>query len=477
MDVMDGLKQLPNESIDVIITSPPYFSQRDYGEHAIRIWGGNENCEHEWIEEPMSLTRDNRNFARGTQEEVHKTKPTIYIKKYDAKTAGFCNKCGAWKGQLGLEPSYKMYIDHLFEIFTECRRVLKRSGSFWLNIGDVHASGGTKRFDEKKTGNQEVYCGRGRTDELPEKCLAGIPWRLAIKMVDEGGWTLRNCVIWVKENPMPESVKDRLTNVYEYVFFFVRKDAKSSWYIPGNKPSKPELLDDWEKVRIWWDFGVKHKNEIPSGFLRHCTNLDYYFNLDMIREPFKEVTIERCKHSFNLNTKGREYKIHPESQRRFAGKIYKKLSDACLGCGKPLSKHAVRNTKYLGTRSPEMVGDPRLRVVKRPASVLKVEGVYVIPCNPYGKNPGDVWTLSTESLKYPHFAPFPSKLCERIIMVACPPKGVVLDPFCGSGTALVAAKKLKRSYIGFDVVPEYVEIARERLAEVPIFADLEEVLK
>lgn len=92
--------------------------------------------------------------------------------------------------------------------------------------------------------------------------------------------------------------------------------------------------------------------------------------------------------------------------------------------------------------------------------------------HPKGKNPGDVWTVTPETRAKrfiapgaPHFAPFPETICERPILAACPPHGIVLDPFMGSGTTAVVARKLGRHFLGIELSPEYVEAARRRLIE------------
>ena len=87
--------------------------------------------------------------------------------------------------------------------------------------------------------------------------------------------------------------------------------------------------------------------------------------------------------------------------------------------------------------------------------------------NPLGKNPSDFWNITTRGFKGAHFAVYPEQLCIRPIKSSCPPNGIVLDLMCGSGTTLVVAKKLGRKYIGIDLNPKYVEIARKRLSTVP----------
>ena len=85
--------------------------------------------------------------------------------------------------------------------------------------------------------------------------------------------------------------------------------------------------------------------------------------------------------------------------------------------------------------------------------------------NDNGKNPGDVFEINTQPFPEAHFAVFPEKLCEKPIKAGCPEGGIVLDPFCGAGTALLVAKEIKRQYIGIDIKQEYAEMAEKRLAQ------------
>jgi len=202
-NALELLKQLPDNFIDMGITSPPYWRQRDYKSEP-SIWNEKENCKHQWNFQERFLHRGTINtptvhsaLNRGGLETEWKTK--------DA----FCLKCGAWLGQLGLEPSFEMYITNLCTIFNQVERVLKKEGSFWLNIGDTYGGSGGDR---------------GKTGEF-EKSLLGIPFRIATAMIDKG-WRLRNTIIWHKGSCMPQSVIDRFTNDFEYLFFFLK------WFSP-----------------------------------------------------------------------------------------------------------------------------------------------------------------------------------------------------------------------------------------------------
>jgi len=132
-DVLEVLKEMPSKSIDCVITSPPYWALRAYGTNP-QVWDGDENCEHSWGEKIDGAGRNNDKTAgevqRGNKESVGRD---------DRPGSNFCTKCGAWKGELGLEPTFDLYIKHLCDIFDEVKRVLKDTGSCWVNIGDCYA--------------------------------------------------------------------------------------------------------------------------------------------------------------------------------------------------------------------------------------------------------------------------------------------------------------------------------------------------
>jgi len=160
---LEVLKTLPDESVDCIMTSPPYWALRNYGE----------------------------------------------------------------EGQLGLESSLFEYVNKLCEIFKEAMRVLKEAGTCWVNIGDTYAGGGSSSlsYDDMRHLPENCIPRLINTSEsssgFKNKCLLMIPERFAIQMI-ENGWILRNQIIWYKPNPIPCPVKDRFTVDFEKLFFFVK---------------------------------------------------------------------------------------------------------------------------------------------------------------------------------------------------------------------------------------------------------------
>ncbi len=185
-DCLELLAQLPSDSIDCCVTSPPYWQLRDYGA----------------------------------------------------------------QGQVGLEPTFSEYVERLCTIFDEVRRVLKAEGTCWVVLGDTFSGSNCGRADSRAMdalGNlpRERYRGQraGRTS-LPNKCLVQIPSRFGIEMTNRG-WILRNEIIWHKPNCLPASVKDRFTVDFERVFFFTK--SPKYWFEMQFEPQKQSSLERLKK--------------------------------------------------------------------------------------------------------------------------------------------------------------------------------------------------------------------------------------
>jgi len=419
-DAREVLKKLPSESIDFVMFSPPYYGLRNYGEGAETIWGGDPNCEHEWS--TIVKPKERGSYGKSSWRRPSRDHETKWNNQY----SNFCVKCGAWKGQLGLEPSWRMYIDHLVEICRELKRVLKKTGSMYIVIGDTYFGGGHggdtlyrlpsgELVKSVKQGRSSNYVPkmRWKDDIYKPKCLMGIPWRLAFALIDDG-WILRNDIIWYKPNHMPESVKDRLTRSYEHIFHFVKSRR-------------------------------------------------YYYNLDMIREPHTSIKDLGRK---RLDTQTPK---HDLAVKLRAGK---------MGPSGYLGQHSLGKNPgdTLITKHDEAVG--------RIGNYSYTDPLHTKPYNLKGKNPGDYWMINTRPFKGVHFAVYPVDICLRPILSSCPPNGIVLDPMAGSGTTLLAAElinhgrwdefripvneyarrtKWNLKWIGIDINPEYCEIARKRL--------------
>ena len=261
-DALTKLKELPEKSINMCMTSPPYWALRDYGTDVETIWDGKEDCEHGWEE--------NVQAARGGYSEDSIVGNNSRIKREPIKS-NVCQKCGAWKGQLGLEPTFDLYIKHLCDIFDEVKRVLRDDGTCWVNLGDTYAGSGNGSNDYRNTKTKNyrkgeiLYKGQksGKTS-VSDKSLLMIPMRFAIEMVNRG-WILRNIIIWHKRNCMPSSVKDRFTVDFEYVFFFSKN---KKYYFETQY--EPHLTDSIKRMDAGFnqnqDFDYKKRIDKNRGF-------------------------------------------------------------------------------------------------------------------------------------------------------------------------------------------------------------------
>jgi site-specific DNA-methyltransferase (adenine-specific) len=269
--VLDKLRELPNDCVDVVVTSTPYYGLRDYGPDCVSVWGGKTDCEHDW--EPYNFTLHN---GRGDAQKSGKFSEQKSIPDLKLSNAS-CSKCGAWKGQLGLEPHPSMFIEHLAQVFLEIKRVLKPSGSLWLNIGDTYFGGngkagrpeGWQDLENSKLSDHapaEFIRARNklRSNWLQPKQKMLIPARVAIAL-QEQGWILRNEIIWHKLNHMPESVTGRLTRSYESVYFFVKDADKYDFNL--NAIREPHKTNDNGKRQHL--SGKWHETAHNSPLLKH----------------------------------------------------------------------------------------------------------------------------------------------------------------------------------------------------------------
>src|SRR3990167_8275066 len=133
-DVREVLPHLPEASVDMVVTSPPYYGLRKYDGESV-VWDGDEKCEHDWGGDEATLIHENRNGLSGGTVSAKSG-----VHGYKAGVAGFCSLCGAWQGQLGLEPTPELYIKHLCDIFDLCKRVLKKTGTIWVNLDDSYSA-------------------------------------------------------------------------------------------------------------------------------------------------------------------------------------------------------------------------------------------------------------------------------------------------------------------------------------------------
>ena len=230
-DVMTGILDVEDGSVQTCVTSPPYWGLRDYGTGK---WiGGDTECSH---------VRDSKKSEHTITG--HKNNPMVGDAIYKTE----CPRCGAKRKdlQLGLEETPEEYIDNMVKVFREIKRVLKDDGTLWLNLGDSYSGSGKGPSNSlnKEHHNLEDTHSKIVPNGLKPKDLVGIPWRVALALQSDG-WYLRQDIIWHKPNPMPESVKDRCTKAHEYIFLL----SKSSKYYFDHEALKEPTTTFNNKVR------------------------------------------------------------------------------------------------------------------------------------------------------------------------------------------------------------------------------------
>lgn len=332
-DSAEVLRGFPDECIDCVVTSPPYYGLRDYGA----------------------------------------------------------------EGQIGLEDTPDEYIERLVVLFREVRRVLKKDGTVWVNLGDSYNSSppGNKSpsgFSQTRpsrisgNGDQEtVKTGRRLISGIKQKDLIGIPWMFAFAMRADG-WYLRQDIIWAKPNPMPESVTDRCVKSHEYIFLFSKSQK-------------------------------------------------YYFDYQAIQEEAVTQVDPRIGSREEYNGKrdgkggnGQRAFVSLKTRPKFGGNKYGDSDDSHF-------------STYSGKEwEPQVSGDVVVR------------------------NKRSVWTVNVKPTKEAHFATYPQELITPCILAGCKAThGIVLDPFMGSGTTGIVARKLGRNFVGIELNPEYRNMAERRI--------------
>lgn len=290
-------------------------------------------------------------------------------------------------GGIGLEADYRDYVESLVAVFAEVKRVLKDTGSLWLNIGDAYAA----------------------------KSLLGIPWRLCLRLVDEHGWSLRNSVIWNKVKGGPDTANDRLRNVHENVFHLVKN---------------------------------------PQG---------YYYNVDEIRSRPRASRVVNGAVVSATGVSGIRYRRQIELSTALSEREKRAATNDLEHMLSKVATGEIADFRMIIRGGQRVTHSDSERVSGR-ARELAEKGYYFLRYHPNGSKPSDVWDILPEDTqnRRRHCAPYPEDLCRIPILATCPPRGLVLDPFCGTGTTMLVARKLWRRSVGIDLSEDYVRQAEER---------------
>ena len=437
--VLDALRSLKDNTVHCVCTSPPYYGLRNY-ETPPQVWGGDPECPHEWGEEQRTPWA---NAVPGPSTNVPKN-TVAGGGHWRSKTTGpFCQKCGAWLGQLGQEPTPDLYVQHLVEVFREVRRVLRPDGTLWLNLGDSYVGGGSttaygqdpRNFSASSTLQGKYTEGQAKRPVKPRnltglktKDLMGIPWRVAFALQTDG-WTLRRDIIWSKESCMPESVRDRPTTSHEYVFLL----AQQEHYFYDH-----EAIKEPHKFNRWGDSIVTDAAVLDAAYDGEAGDSS------LLRQGATNFHPEggRNKRSvWNINPqayKGAHFACWPPALAEIMIKAGTGEKGCCSGCGQPLRRVVDRETCRDLAETREM-----------PKTPLNVVRAGWRQQQPSGQSTTKGWERTCS--------------CSDTETSRC----VVLDPFSGSATTGKVALSLGRDYIGIDLNASYLELAVARIQERP----------
>ena len=354
-DCLEIMKNIPDKSIDMAITSPPYFGLRDYG----------------------------------NDEEI------------------------------GKESSYDKYLENLINVFLETKRILKDTGSLWINIDDVYQK-------------QSLLC---------------IPDRLKIALTDYG-FLCRNEIIWHKPNAMPSSAKTRFNNDYEKLFFFTKNN--DYYFETQYEPLKSKNIKSQNKVNnIKFS---KYVNEEQESSVRQGMNHNRGSKIIALRKnlPEQQKFVDFLRSKTNVDTIEKNSNIKRTTiehwfRRDKWGFSFPSVED-------------WNNIKWLLNDLSE-----EYNTIDKQLTDITYETDDILKNVKDKRIKRAVWSINTKPLKCYHYAPYPEELITTPILACCPENGVVLDMFMGSGTTGVVCKKLNRNFIGIELNKDYYEIAKERI--------------
>ena len=401
----------------------PYWSVRDY-KLTPQTWDGDPNCTHTWDDDKKRL--------QGTH----------------------CIYCNAWLGNLGMEPTVEMYLEHMVAMFREVWRVLRDDGTLWLNMGDTYGGSGqgwmkdgSNKAGKKQNSNKGSvtwdrppdtiyerppnYISSTQEGGLKPKDLVGMPWRVALALQADG-WYLRSDVIWAKDNPMPESVLDRPTASHEYVFLMAKSGRTLFWVHsdgPGVRLKKPPpdyywINDETGEEQDTAPPGWAHRRSCNGcgecvsclwGRVNRWSGRDYFYDAEAIKEPASPNTHARIANATENDGQG-EWKSEGHEDEFLGRKGRERKPGTII---KDMAKKVGINPKAAENHPNS----------KQNASFAEATSQQV----PLTANKRSVWLIPTQPNKLAHFATFPENLVEPCILAGTSGYGVCAEcgaPYC-----------------------------------------------
>jgi hypothetical protein len=477
-DALAGLRGLPDGCVQCCLTSPPFWNLRDYG---TATWeGGSPDCDHKGAPKRTQAGFNERYFGRlaGDDKQGELREPYRAV----------CGKCGARRvdRQIGLEDTPDAYVARLVEVFREVRRVLHPSGLLLLNVGDSYSSGARRTQTDPGDSPLATLLGgppgmAGAPVRPPpvagvkEKDLLGIPWALAFALRADG-WYLRCAPPLVKDNCMPESVRDRPTTAHEY-WFLLAKGPRYFWdadavRVPHEtKPQRRLVSPRGEKA-------MSARGAADVGFARYTSAEPTTYGHPAGRNlRTSDVFYQGLD---DLIEQQRAWLAHLEHVRAQGGMLLDREGDPLALCYPTFAFPG----SHFATFSPHMI-TPLLKAATSERG-----------CCPACRAP---WVRQTERRPVPRIGHVePCRMGQssagakgniglpgggaapQVVTTgwqpscACPPADAVpcliLDCFAGSGTVGLVARRLGRRFVGLDLNAAYCEMARKRIEEdSPLF--------
>jgi DNA modification methylase len=428
--VLDVLKTMEDESVHCVITSVPYYGLRSYGTEP-QIWGGRPDCQHVW--KPLGK-RGGPAAKQGINSHLRgRSVPEQQTKAAHADLGACCERCLAWRGEHGQEPTFDLWLQHEVLIFRAIRRVIRKDACVFVNCGDAYATtpNGRSAEDTKAAGSDN------RTfRDKPVSTIGGIfkakdrllmPHRLAIAL-HEDGWWVRDEIVWHKLNSMPSSAKDRTCPSHEFMFMLTKKPHYYYDYVAIQEPLAEATINDRvDGDRFRPDRGFP--SEQPSaGNGRLADNgmkiKRSVWSLPL--EPFPDA------HFATMPTK----LITPAIEAGTSA------HGVCPKCGAPWER--VTESKFVP--QPDVSAERGIKGADGQKPMDETSGWDGFPRG----TTQHVTTGWQPTCKHAHLKPVPA---------------TILDPFGGSGTTGLVADMLGRDAILIELNPTYAQMARKRIRE------------
>ena len=506
-NVLANLQLLPDNSIHHVTTSPPYWSLRDYGVPAT-IWGGDADCEHEWSDE-LGKVVNTPSKPIGAPESRREETESLHKMHLAASRGYFCNKCGAWRGALGLEPDPNLFVYHLILIFREVHRALHPAGTMLLNLGDSFFGNSPIRKSRRGSEGEAFPGGKGAKDwnlrqpsshilDLKPKDRVMLPHRVAMAMqkpwmkctncgnvehgmwwgdlgmgrfvcpncckllrnpkIVEKGWYIRMDNVWDKPMHMPDPTTDRPTCSHEYVFLCAKS---KKYYWDGDAVREPsrsgeianaddDSVYEGRNLRSVWRI---NPNQASWDF---CLGCDTFFDKKARRKIKKsrlynkkkdsEVVVRKCPVCGSFDDWVDHFAMFPSDLPEIGVRAGTSPSGCCAECRTPYRPV----TSYDNPNATKGRGKKNKAYWEHHGGIISSQVTMRPPQGEAAYQDKGVKRL----LGY-------EKACKCSTKKTVP--CVVVDIFNGGGTTGLTAKRYLRSYIGFDLNPSFVKLTRHRM--------------